>query len=106
MRAEVWTTRTAAVWAIASTIMTPGHDRRAGEVSLKKGLADADVLDPDGTLVGIHLDDAVDHQERVAMRDHLHDPDDIGLHAHIRGGGGFAHCLWPLSSLFSLTLPP
>ena len=82
------------------------HDRRAGEMSLKIGLADADVLDADGALVGIHLDDAVDHQEGVAMRDHLHDPDDIGLHAQIRGGGGFAHCLCPLSSLFSLTLPP
>jgi hypothetical protein len=50
-----------------------------------------------------YLDDAVDHQEGAAMRDHR-SPDDIGLHAHIRGRRQLRSL--PLPPLLALLLPP
>ena len=51
-----------------------GHHRVVGEMALEKRLADRHVLDPDGALSGLQLDDPIDEQERKTMRD---DPLDI-----------------------------
>src|SRR5690606_6606840 len=54
-----------------------GHDRVPREVALEERLVDGDVLDADNSTVGLDLDDPIDQEERVAMRDHLHDLGDI-----------------------------
>src|SRR5690606_14395074 len=41
-------------------------------------LVHRDVLDADAGIVAIDLDDAVDEQERIAVRNALHDPIDVG----------------------------
>ena len=73
-----------------------GHDGVAGEVALEELLVDGDVLDGDDALVGLHLDDAVDEEEGVAVRQEGHDFEDV--HRLGRGCGtlrgvwwGFAH---------------
>ena len=50
-----------------------GHDRVPGKMSLEIGLVRRDVLDADGRAVAVHLDDAVDEEEWVAMRQKLED---------------------------------
>src|SRR6185436_19406311 len=49
------------------------HDRIAGEVPLKVRLVRGDVLDAGGGAVPVHVDDAVDKEERIAMRQQLED---------------------------------
>src|SRR5687768_2883147 len=44
------------------------HDRMTGVVALKERLVDSDVLDADNALARLELDDAVDEQHRVTMR--------------------------------------
>ena len=47
-----------------------GHHRQAREVALEEPLGRGDALDPDDPLrLGVVLDDAVDEQERPAVRD-------------------------------------
>ena len=41
------------------------------------GLVDGDVLDGDNAGLALHLDDAVDEQERIAVRQDGHDFDDV-----------------------------
>src|SRR5260221_10552105 len=55
------------------------HHRALGEVAGEIGFVDRHVLDPDGTRIGDDLDDPVDHQERVAMRDHRANALDIEI---------------------------
>jgi hypothetical protein len=54
-----------------------GHHRPLGEMPLEMRLVNADVLNPDGAVVRHHVDDLVDEQEGIAMRDHRHDAPDI-----------------------------
>ena len=54
-----------------------GHDGVAGEVALKKLLVDGDVLDGDDALARLHLEDAVDKEEGVAVRQEGHDFEDV-----------------------------
>ena len=54
-----------------------GHDGVVGEVAREVRLVDGDVLDGDDALLRLHLDDAVDEQERVAVREDGHDLDDV-----------------------------
>src|SRR5215212_7887554 len=50
-----------------------GHDGRAGEVALEEVLVDRHLLDPDDAHPLRQLDDAVNEQERVAVRQNLLD---------------------------------
>src|SRR6516225_5971516 len=54
-----------------------GKHRVAGKVAEKVRLVDGDVLNTDHRLVATQLDDAVHHQERVAVRQRLEDFGDI-----------------------------
>src|SRR6202035_2627445 len=45
-----------------------GHDWALREVPLKLRLVDADILDADAGFVASRLDDAVDHQKWIAVR--------------------------------------
>ena len=58
---------------------------------LKILLVDRDVLDAGGTHVCHRIDDLIDHQEGVAMRDHFHDPLDIDLDGLLFGEGRIDH---------------
>jgi hypothetical protein len=49
------------------------HDRIAGEVPLEIGLVRRDVLDARGGAVPVHVDNAVDKEERIAVRQQLED---------------------------------
>jgi hypothetical protein len=49
------------------------HDRIAREVPLKVRLVRGDVLDAGGGAVPVHVDDAVDKEERIAMWQQLED---------------------------------
>src|SRR6478609_9371848 len=53
------------------------HHRIAREVPLEIGLVGGDVLDADGRAVTVHVDDAVDEKERIAMRQKLEDVGDL-----------------------------
>jgi hypothetical protein len=46
---------------------------------------DGDVLDADGGGVRHQRDHAVDHQERITVRDHLHDPLDLDAQSFLLG---------------------
>ena len=61
-----------AVCASPSMISTPGMIGNCGKVPLEERLVDGDALDADGALVAIHVDDAVDQQKRIAVRQQLH----------------------------------
>src|SRR5262249_21181639 len=50
------------------------HDRTRRKMAAKVAFVDRHVLDAGGTFVGHHIDDLVDHQKRMAMGDHFHDP--------------------------------
>src|SRR5690606_23197996 len=54
------------------------HDGVAREVALEEWLVDGHVLEPDGGLVAIHVEDAIDQEERIAMRQQLEQARDIG----------------------------
>lgn len=53
------------------------HHGELREVTLEEILVDGDVLDADTGLVAIDVDDLVDEQEGVAMRQQLHDLLDV-----------------------------
>ena len=53
------------------------HHRPAGEMAHELRLVDGDVLDADAVFVAARLDDAVDEQERIAMRKHLQEALDV-----------------------------
>jgi hypothetical protein len=46
----------------------PGHDGVAGEVSIEVRLVDADILEGNNALFRVDLDDPVDQQEGISMR--------------------------------------
>src|SRR5205085_3568587 len=50
----------------------------ARKVPLKLRLVEGHVLDTDRELVAAHLHDAIDHQERIAMRKRVQDLEDTG----------------------------
>jgi hypothetical protein len=70
----------------------PRHDRELREMPLEERLVDGHALDADGALVAIHVDDAVDHQEGIAMRQELHHPRDVSR-AELLRGTSLCHCL-------------
>ena len=55
------------------------HNRAGRKVTLKIRLVDRDVLDAGRVRVGNDIDNLVDHQERLTVRDHLHDPLNVDL---------------------------
>src|SRR6266446_2723576 len=69
----------------------PGHDRPAREMALKERLVDRDILDPGGPNIRHRIDDLVDHQKRVAMRDHFHDPLNVDLGGLLVRAGRIDH---------------
>jgi hypothetical protein len=72
---------------------TPGITGWRGKWPWKK--ADRHVLDADRAAIGDDVDDTVDHQERVAMRDHLHHPHHVQGHAAFRRIGSIVHPIPP-----------
>src|SRR3546814_7077605 len=55
------------------------------------------VLDADGAFAALHLDHPVDQQHRIAMRDHLHDAENVDrLQAAF--GLGLSHSACPSSA--------
>jgi hypothetical protein len=60
-----------------SIISTPGKHRLSGKMAEELPLVDGDVLDADRDFVAAHADDAVDHQERIAVRQSLEDRRDL-----------------------------
>ena len=58
-------------------ISTPGITGILREVALEERLVDGDVLDADAALVAVHVVDAVEHQEGIAVRQQLEDADDV-----------------------------
>src|SRR5581483_2228020 len=69
------------------------HDREVREMALEERLVDAHALDADGALVGIHVDDAVHQEERVAVRQQLHHPRDVRRAELLLRRSGIRHCL-------------
>ena len=59
-----------------------GHDGMAGEMALEIRLVDGDVLDAGARLLAIHVDDPVDQQEGIAVRQDLLNLRDIELGPH------------------------
>src|SRR5271156_2843574 len=54
------------------------HDRVAGKMAEEMRLVEGDILDADAMLVAAHVDDTVDHEKRVAVRQQPQDFADIG----------------------------
>ena len=54
-----------------------GHDRMSGEMSLEEGFVDRHAFDADRLVVAVELDDPVDHQEGIAVRQDPHHPVDV-----------------------------
>lgn len=52
-------------------------------MALEERLIDADVFQANGTVVKLHIDNPIDHQHGIAMRDHLQNA--LDLHG---GGSG------------------
>src|SRR5437764_3619967 len=67
------------------------HYRPAREMTLKIMLVDRDVLDAGGPHIRHRIDDLVDHQKRVAVWDHFHNPLDIDLGGLLFGEGRIDH---------------
>ena len=55
------------------------------KMPLKERLVDRDVLEADDALAFLDLEDAIDEQERIAVRQHLHDVFD-GIHGGLPNG--------------------
>ena len=62
-----------------------GEDRQSGKVAHELRLVGGDVLDADAGFVAVDLDDAVDHQERIAVRQQLQQRLDIGCAQLVAG---------------------
>ena len=60
-----------------SMISTPGMTGWLGKCPAKKRLVHRDIFHADGRGVQHDIDHPVQHQERVAVRDVVHDPMDI-----------------------------
>src|SRR2546425_9398052 len=60
-------------------------------MTLKERLVDRDVLDAGGSQIRHRVDHLVDHQKRVAVRDHLHDPLNVDLGGLLVGTGRIDH---------------
>jgi len=54
-----------------------GHDWVVREVARELGLIDGDVLEGDDARARLDLQDAVDEQQRIAVRQDGHDLDDV-----------------------------
>ena len=67
------------------------HDRTDREMALEILLVDRDVLDAGGAHIGHCVNNLVDHQKRVAVRDHFHDPLNIDLDGLFLGEGRIDH---------------
>src|SRR6266851_4957393 len=67
------------------------HDRTGREMALEIVFVDRHVLDAGRLLVRHHVDDLVDHQKRMAVRDHLHDPLNVDLEGLLLGAGRIDH---------------
>src|SRR5436309_817384 len=67
------------------------HDRTDREMALEILLVDRDVLDAGGAHIGHCVNNLVDHQKRVAVRDHFHDPLNIVLDGLFLGEGRIDH---------------
>ena len=80
-RARRRAARSRATWAMASSTSTPGITGLPGKVALEELLVESHVLDPDDALARLELEDPVHEQERVAVRQDLHDLADPDLHA-------------------------
>lgn len=67
-----------------------GHNRMVGKMTLKKGVAHGDVLDADCPLAVFDLDDSINEQERIAVRNDLLNLSSIKQSALLSGvnGGG------------------
>ena len=88
---------TPAVCAMPSIIRTPGNTGFSGKVSHEMRLVDRYVLDADAMIVAANVDDAVDHEKRIAVRQHFEHHRDIG---RFKLGDRFIH-----NSRLSLSLP-
>src|SRR5579883_578982 len=58
-----------------------GQERVAGKMSREDGLGRGDVLVAQGPHAGLELDDAIDQQNRIAVRQNLRDLPDVEFHA-------------------------
>ena len=58
----------APTWATASVRIVGGSVGRLARLAAEHALVRADVLDADDALVGLELGDAIDQQERIAVR--------------------------------------
>ena len=56
-----------------SIISTPGKTGFSGKMAEELRFVEGHVLDADRVLVAAHVDDAIDHEERIAMRQRLED---------------------------------
>ncbi len=90
---SVSTTRTADVWAIASMMRTPGMTGRTGKMAGKKRLVDGDVLDAGRAPAHDNIFDLVDHQEGLAMGNHLHHFENIDVSRDARRLRLFDFCI-------------
>src|SRR6516165_3459768 len=69
------------------------HDRPRREMALKKTFVDRHALDAGRPRVRHHVDNLVDHQKWMAMRDHFHDPLNIDLRDLLLGASRIDHHL-------------
>jgi hypothetical protein len=65
-------------------------DRARREMAGELRLVEGDVLDADAGIVAVDLDDPVDQEERVAVRQQFENPHDVGA---LKRGGRFGHDL-------------
>src|SRR5258705_5075819 len=71
----------------------PRHHREARKVALEEGLVYGHVLQADGGMVAIHVEDAIDEQKRIAMREQVQHPRNIGR-AELRFRRHLVHFLY------------
>src|SRR5579875_3750372 len=69
------------------------HHRARRKMALEIMFVDRDVLDAGGALIRHHVDHLIDHQKRMAMRDHLHDPLDADRRERLPPAGCIGHGL-------------
>src|SRR5215472_1497902 len=60
-------------------------------MTLKKALIDREVFDARRPLILYRVDNPIDHQKRVPVGDHFHDPMNIDLSALLPVGGRIGH---------------
>src|SRR5262249_35563198 len=68
----------------------PGHDGDTGEMAVEKWLIDADVLQRNEPVRPVDLNDSVDQEKRVSMRNNPHDLGNSELvHYFLAGSAAF-----------------